>query len=230
MKRFWRRAKPIGLGALCVGLALYLSPLSIVVGYGLATHELSPWWAKLWSPGLTFILAMFGMLIAFAAFCVAAAAAIEAYQERARLAPKFAYATLFCVVYLAGFVFYPGLSLAWPQRRVGLQRAAVRARPLVNAIEKFRADKQRAPHDLQELVPHYLPAVPQTGMALYPRFDYSTHKEWKDAEFKTYQLQVRTPVGWLNWDTFNYWPEGGYPAQMGGNRVERIGDWAYVHE
>ena len=228
MKSFWRRAKPIGWGAFSVVLGFYFSPLSILVGYGLATHDLPLLWAKLWSPGLTFLMAMAGLLIAFVAFCVAVVAAIEAYQERRRLAPKFVYATLFCVVYVAGYVCYPGLSFAWSQRRSGLQRTAARARPLVDAIEKFRVENQRPPHDLQELVPHHLPNVPDTGMTLHPRFEYSMGS--KGTHFQTYQLQIRTSAGFLNWDTFNYWPEGDYPAQMYGGRVERVGAWAYVHE
>ena len=34
----------------------------------------------------------------------------------------------------------------------------------------------------------------------------------------------------LQFDCFVYWPERNYPEHMYGGWVERMGDWAYVHE
>lgn len=183
--------------------------------------------AGLFNPGFAFTMIIMGIFIAFAAFCIALGALIEAYQQR-ELTPKFGYATLFCGTYGLVLLFYPGIGIAWPARRAGLQQAATDALPLIGAIEKFRLNNNRAPHNLEELVPIYLSEIQRTGMAAYPRFDYSIHNE--RAKFQTYQLQVKTFVGFVNWDTFNYWPEGDYPTEMYGGRVERIGDWAYVHE
>lgn len=229
MTNFWRRAKPFVLGALCVMLALYLSPLSIPIGYAVSTHNITLW-TKLFAPTSVFIV-FAGVFVAFAFLCVTLGAAIEAYQKREALTPKFYYAALFCVIYVAGHIFYPGFNVGWPKRRAGLQQAATRAQPLIFAIEKFRLEKNRTPHSLQELVPNYLPEIPRTGMAAYPRFEYSTREEHEGrTHFKTYELQVQTSIGFINWDTFNYWPEADYPAQMYGGRVERIGAWAYVHE
>lgn len=231
MKSFWRRAKPFVWGALCVVLALYLSPLSVTLSYALATHDFASLWALLFNPGFAFMMAFGGMFMAFAAICIALGAAIEAYQKRARLTPKFYYAALFCVVCGAGWVFYPGIRIAWPTRRAGLQQAATRAQPLIFAIEKFRLENKRAPYNLQELVPIYLSKIPQTGMGAYPRFRYKSREEsGENARFQSYQLQISTSAGFINWDTFNYWPEGDYPSEMYGGTVERIGAWAYVHE
>ena len=227
MRIFWRRAKPLVLGALCVLLAFYFSPLSAIVGYAIATHDIALLWTKLFAPISVFIV-FAGVFVAFAFFCVALSAIVEAYQKREALTPKFYYAVLFCVIYVAGYILYPGLNVGWPKRRAGLQQAATRARPLISAIEKFRLEKKRAPYNLQELMPDYLSKIPQTGMVVYPRFDYSTHNQ--RTKFQTYQLQVQTSAGFINWDTFNYWPEGDYPAKLYGGRVERIGAWAYVHE
>ena len=228
MNNFWRRAKPFILGALCVTLALYFSPLSLTIGYALAIHDVAPIWAKLFSPGLTFIMAVFGMLLAFASFCGAIAAVIEARQKQESLPPLFYYASLFCLIIGVSWSLPLRFRYLWPTRRAGLQQAATRARPLISAIEKFRVENKRAPHNLQELTPVYLPEIPPTGMAAYPRFEYSVGSE--RTHFQTYQLQIRTSAGFLNWDTFNYWPEGDYPTEMYGGRVERVGAWAYVHE
>ncbi len=230
MSHFWCRAKPFVWGALCVALALYFSPLSVPFSYAISTHNIAWLWAKLFGP--ISVLVMFGgLLVAFAFLCVALGAAVEAYQKRESPTPKFYYAASFCLIYVAGYVFYPGFAVGWNTRRAGLRQAAARARPLINAIEKFRREKKREPYNLQELVPNYLAKIPQTGMTVYPRFKYSTSQENRGRNhFKSYQLQVSTSFGFINWDTFNYWPESDYPAEMYGGRVERIGAWAYVHE
>lgn len=45
-----------------------------------------------------------------------------------------------------------------------------------------------------------------------------------------WELRVPCSLGLLNWDVFFYWPTKAYPRRTYGGRVERIGDWAYVHE
>ena len=223
--------KPLVWGAVCVVLALYFSPLSATLSYALTTHDIVAPVALLFNPGFAFFMILAGLLTAFAAVCIALGAVAEAYQRREKLTPKFYYATIFCAVYGAGWIFFPGVRIAWPMRRAGLHQAATRARPLIVAIEKFQRDKQRAPRDLQELIPVYLAEIPATGMSAYPQFRYENREQsGKNARFQSYQLQVATSVGFINWDTFNYWPEADYPAQMYGGRVERIGAWAYVHE
>jgi hypothetical protein len=48
----------------------------------------------------------------------------------------------------------------------------VRSQGLIAAIKRFHTDNGRPPHDLQELVPKYLPAIPDTGVARFPTYDY----------------------------------------------------------
>jgi hypothetical protein len=43
-------------------------------------------------------------------------------------------------------------------------------------------------------------------------------------------LVVFTPSGAINFDQFMYFPNRNYPEQGFGGWIERIGDWAYVHE
>jgi hypothetical protein len=45
-----------------------------------------------------------------------------------------------------------------------------------------------------------------------------------------WELRVPCSHGLLNWDVFFYWPSRRYPQQAYGGSIERIGDWAYVHE
>jgi hypothetical protein len=64
-------------------------------------------------------------------------------------------------------------------------------------------------------------------MAAYPEFEYSTEaNETGDL----WSLRVATPVGFVNWDMLLYLPSQRYPEHGYGGRIERIQDWAYVHE
>lgn len=49
-------------------------------------------------------------------------------------------------------------------------------------------------------------------------------------ENSPWELRIRCPLGGINWDVFFYWPSEDYPDEIYGGVVERIGDWAYVHE
>lgn len=51
-----------------------------------------------------------------------------------------------------------------------------------------------------------------------------------DAHGTPWQLVVECSMGFLNWDVFMYWPTQDYPEQGFGGTIERIGEWAYVHE
>ncbi|RYG53405.1 hypothetical protein EON80_32750 [bacterium] len=103
-----------------------------------------------------------------------------------------------------------------------------RSQPLIQAIENYRREHDQYPAQLSDLAPEHLLEVPYTGAVGYPQFRYKKASE--NSLFKSYELQIFTPVGGINFDTFNYWPEHAYPKTMYGGTVERIGDWAYVHE
>jgi hypothetical protein len=45
-----------------------------------------------------------------------------------------------------------------------------------------------------------------------------------------WELRVPCSRGILNWDLFFYWPGQRYPSVGYGGSIERIADWAYVHE
>lgn len=229
MKTFWRRAKPIVWGAFCVLLALYLSPINVIVGYAISTHDIAPIWDILFNPYASVMQFLLGMILTFIAFCVALVSAVESFQNR-RLPPlKFYFAILFCVIIVAPFIYLSShLTSHWPTRRAGLEAAAARAKPLIAAIERYKTDEGHAPEDLQDLVPRYIARVPPTGMVSYPDFRYS-RADWGEGALQFYTLRVQTGFA-LSYESFNYLSDREYPARLYSGRVERIGDWAYVHK
>ncbi len=65
----------------------------------------------------------------------------------------------------------------------------------------------------------------------YPEFRYHTGIEAKDRfANNAWALSVATPSGGINWDMMLYFPDQNYPDRGYGGSLERVGDWAYVHE
>jgi len=103
----------------------------------------------------------------------------------------------------------------------------IKAKDLINAIEKYKEENGIYPDKLEVLVPKFISEIPNTGLAGYPRFEYK--KADKETIFKHYELLVNTLQG-FNIDVFVYWPERNYPDNFYGGVPEKIEDWAYVHE
>ena len=222
----------MGLGALCVVLALYLSPLSMQINYAIATHDVSRFWIRAFPNG-AFLLVFPGLILAIAAPCYVVGSLIYARIQREKPKPTMGYVA---VIWLVNWAILAGLfatakpRVFWSQRRAGLQRAATRAQPLIAAIERYKADEGRTPANLEELVPRYTPQIPATGMAAYPEFRYSSRaRRPGGADVGVYELSVFTPFG-LSFDRFYYWPDRAYPEISSSGGIERVGDWAYLHE
>jgi len=126
----------------------------------------------------------------------------------------------------AGWRIKPGESI----RRAGLERIMTNAQPAIEAIERYRIDTGEYPKSLTELTPKYLAALPPTGNAIFPEFGYRSPGSNWIWNIPEYELFVRTPTGALNWDQFVYRPGRDYPDEHSAVAVERIGDWAYLHE
>jgi hypothetical protein len=133
-----------------------------------------------------------------------------------------------CVIYLA--IGFAGFNLANNVRRAGFVSLAQRSRPLVAAIQRFEAKHGKPPANLEQLVPEFLPAVPITGIGAYPNYEYFVINEQAVYEGNPWVLRVNTPNGGLNWDAFLYFPKQNYPQVGYGGVLERVEDWAYVHE
>lgn len=123
----------------------------------------------------------------------------------------------------------PSLWVSSRGRMLLIRRAAARAAPLLQALERYREDHGVYPAALEELQPGYLTEVPGTGMMSYPDFKYEPPGEAKP-EAGGYSLYVNCLLMWCGFDTLHYWPSRDYPDKMYGGVVERIDGWAYVHE
>ena len=113
-------------------------------------------------------------------------------------------------------------------RMQGFQRLAVRSQPLVTAIEEFAGHEGRLPTTLQELIPRYLTKIPDTGMPAFPEYRYSTETSRWDGN--PWVLYVDCTAGGINFDMFLYFPKQNYPQEGYGGWLEKIENWAYVHE
>jgi hypothetical protein len=113
-------------------------------------------------------------------------------------------------------------------RTQGMHDLADRLAPLVEAIKSYEEAEGGAPPSLGALMPEYIANIPQTQIEAYPDLLYSKGMSGKGDN--PWMLTVPTPLGGFNWDEFLYLPNGDYPKYNYGGGLERIGDWAYVHE
>lgn len=112
-------------------------------------------------------------------------------------------------------------------RMHAFELAAQRAAPLVAAVKAYERDHAEPPRALDALVPAHLPGLPDklppmkivTDAAVMARLG---NNRWA--------LVSRVSSGFVNWDLFLYLPSQDYPEAGYGGRLQRVGDWAYVHE
>ncbi|MFH0794928.1 MAG: hypothetical protein V2A74_12955, partial [bacterium] len=140
--------------------------------------------------------------------------------------------SLFLIIPAVLFVgtFFISARIGNVMRIQAFQKLAERSQPLVEAIDRYDKDHSQPPQTLKDLVPQYLPEIPKTGMAGYPEFEYYAGAKAKNYHDNPWVLVVPTPLGFLNWDNFMYFPKQNYPEEGYGGVLERVGDWAYVHE
>jgi len=128
----------------------------------------------------------------------------------------------FAIVFVASICFGERVRMG------GFHALAQRSRPLIEAIQAYEREHGRPPPTLNDLVPNYLPSIPETGMASYPQYRYCVGNE-DSYEGNPWVLEVFTSSGILNFDTFFYYPKQNYDSRHG-DALERVGDWAYFHE
>ena len=146
-----------------------------------------------------------------------------------RTRPKSLFLVVLSVLLIA--CCFGGVRLGYKARMAGMEAFARRSQPLIAAINKYERDHSSPPGTLNDLVPVYLPAVPSTGMMAYPEYDYHVGDEAK-GQYRNnrWALSVFTPSGGINFDRMLYFPNQDYPELGYGGSLERIADWAYVHE
>jgi hypothetical protein len=130
-------------------------------------------------------------------------------------------------VYLIAYFVSP--QMGDEIRMKAFHRLAERSKPLVDAIRAYEEKHGRPPDSLDALVPELIPSVPTTGMGAYPKYRYSVVTN-ADYDGNPWVITIFTPSGGINFDQFMYWPLTNYPAKGYGGWIERVGDWAYVHE
>lgn len=141
----------------------------------------------------------------------------------------FALRVLIASAVLTASVFI-GVRVGWRIRVAAFHRLAERSVPLVQTIRSCESRYGTSPSELPALVPDFLSTIPGTGMAAYPRYEYYVGVKAADYDANPWVLVVFTPSGGLNWDQFMYFPLQNYPKTGYGGRLERISDWAYLHE
>jgi len=115
-------------------------------------------------------------------------------------------------------------------RRHGFERLSREAAPLVSAIHDYEKKFGYPPENLEILKVSYPPGHVIKGGEL-PDFEYLPGALASDRYHgNPWVLILETPSGALRWDRFLYYPLQNYPSLGHGGWLERVGEWAYVHE
>lgn len=115
-------------------------------------------------------------------------------------------------------------------RMNAFEALAERSAPLIDAIKAYNARCGVPPASLNALTPEFIPAIPKTGLGAYPDYKYFVSENGA-RDGNPWVLVVFTPTGPLNFDEFIYYPLQNYPPYYWDtNPVERVRDWAYLHE
>ena len=137
-------------------------------------------------------------------------------------------ALILSLVYLPLLV--AGIAWGMDVRMARMTDFGERSQPLINAINQYSDDHGGPPETLEQLVPDYLPSVPGTGMMAYPEYIYSAGKEACE-RYQENPWALIVPVSWgMNFDQMLYFPKQNYLKHGYGGHLERLGNWAYVHE
>ena len=139
------------------------------------------------------------------------------------------------LVLVLSLVYIPlciaGIYFGREVRMARMADFAERSQPLIEAIQKYERNQGAPPATLDDLIPDYLSEIPHTGMMAYPEYEYySGKKSLERYDGNPWVVTVDTPSGGPNWDEMLYFPKQNYPKAGYGGDLERVGDWAYVHE
>jgi len=149
-----------------------------------------------------------------------------------RLRPKYFRALLACLI--AFIVVFPAFFIGWNIRMKAMEKVSGRSQPIIEAIHAFKKGNNRWPSTLDDLVPEFLADVPHTGLAAYPDYTYHSRTEGNEyifnREYNNPWVLVIYVIHGFNFDKMLYFPDQDYPERGYGGWLERMGDWAYVHE
>lgn len=112
----------------------------------------------------------------------------------------------------------------------GFERLSREAAPLVAAIHDYNKKFGHPPQNLELLQINYPPGHVIKGGEL-PDFEYLPGQLAAERYHgNPWVLVLEAPTGPLRWDRFLYYPLRNYPPLGHGGWLEKIGDWAYVHD
>lgn len=134
---------------------------------------------------------------------------------------------ILAVIVVGGFL---GVSIGRQLRMRAFESLAARSHTHVKAIQRYEHEQGAPPSSLEDLTPHWLDAVPTTGMGGYPDYEYFIRKDSARFEGNPWVLRVEAFGPGMKWDTFLYFPNQNYPKFGYGGRLEKVDGWAYVHE
>gem|GEM_PF-3561265 len=112
-------------------------------------------------------------------------------------------------------------------RHDGFVALAERSKPLIAAVEAYEKRYGKAPSELSQLVPEFLPKIPDTGMGAYPQYEYRADSS---RACGAWSLSVRCYIHPLNGDGFVYSPDKKNRGVFFSGYSEMIGDWTYIHD
>ena len=198
------------------GLKPLVSWVSVGAILSLLLHGIIVWgdWFALSQPEGDAITALTSLLFVPTVIIVFLALPIAAIRLLFRSTRKQAWRWLaFCVSYIAvGMLVLP---LAARLRMNAFRDLAQRSEPLVLAIHNYAEEQGAPPSSLESLAPEY---------------EYVTGDAARHWEGNPWVLSVFTSQGSLNFDQFMYLPLQNYPQVNQLGCLERVGDWAYIHE
>jgi len=92
-----------------------------------------------------------------------------------------------------GVTTFMGMNSADEAREEAIERFARETEPLIVAIKAYEHQHGAAPESLEQLVPGFLAAIPETGLPAAPRWGYSQAR-WADGTVE-WRLSVVESIG-----------------------------------
>jgi hypothetical protein len=140
--------------------------------------------------------------------------------------PQLAGGAIFCgIVFVITLIAF---GVGETMRDAGFKAITVRGRPLVAAIKQFQAKNGAPPGGLDELVPDFIPAIPDTGVGAYPKYEYLRQPDPVKYGGNPWVLFVNVSTDDQMQDLLIFYPNQNYPSRQQVASVRRFGDWAKI--
>jgi hypothetical protein len=99
------------------------------------------------------------------------------------------------------------------------------AKPVVAAINAFNARYGHPPNSLKDMVPEFFAAVPGTGIAVWPCYEYA---QLHGKAIDPWEITVPCFAHAFGGGNLQYRASAIYPADKRGVKVQRINGWIFV--